>query len=393
MAPSQGFTLFETPFGPCGIAWRERRLAGIQLPEADRSATRKKLLAQTGELPEATPPGWVSAAVARLVRHLEGAPQDLSDLALDLDAVGPFRRKVYEAARQVGPSRTVTYGELATLAGAPRAARAVGTALSRNPFPIVVPCHRVLAAGGKLGGFSSHCGVATKTRLLALEGVALGAPEKGISLFQGKNALGFDVALAMDELAAADPALAKIMERVGPFRLKLDGFDSPFAALLEAIVHQQLTLKAAQTILGRVKALTGGRTPEPAELLALSEDALRGAGLSRAKVASVRDLAAKTREGRVPALAALRALESEAIVEKLTEIRGIGRWTVEMLLIFGLGKADVLPATDYGIRKGFQRAFKKRELPAPRAILERGERWKPWRTVASWYLWRANELP
>src|SRR5881409_929259 len=127
-------------------------------------------------------------------------------------------------------------------------------------------------------------------------------------------------------------------------------------------------------------------------MLRVSDEKLRAAGLSRAKLLALRDLARRAKDGEIPTLTEVRGMEDEAIIERLTQVRGIGRWTVEMLLIFRLGRPDVLPAEDYGIRKGFAIAFKKRELPAPRDVESRGARWKPYRTVASWYLWRAVEL-
>ena len=194
----------------------------------------------------------------------------------------------------------------------------------------------------------------------------------------------------MRAVAAADARLAALIERVGPFDLRTNGLHSPFTALVEAITYQQLNGKAAGSILNRVYGLyRPKRFPTPEAVLATPEVALRGAGLSRAKTAAIRDLAAKTLDGTVPSLARLRRMEDADIVERLTSVRGVGPWTVEMLLIFRLGRPDVLPATDYGIRKGFQRAFRSRGLPTPAQVLRRGERWRPYRTVASWYLWRA----
>jgi len=205
--------------------------------------------------------------------------------------------------------------------------------------------------------------------------------------------LSFDIHEAERILRAADPKLAPLMERHGPFRLRARVSQSPFAALAESIAYQQLTGKAAATIFSRVLALyRPKRFPSPEDILATRDEALRSAGLSRAKVAAVKDLSLKTIEGTVPALAKLRRLDDEEIVERLTAVRGIGRWTVEMLLI-QIGRPDVLPANDYGIRKGFQRAFGTRGLPTPAQVLRRGERWRPYRTVASWYLWRAIDDP
>ncbi len=206
--------------------------------------------------------------------------------------------------------------------------------------------------------------------------------------------LSFDLLEADRALRVGDPRFAALIDRHGPCRFKPDGAQSPFAALAESIAYQQLTGKVAATIFSRVLALyRPKRFPRPEDLLATSDEALRAAGLSRSKIAAMKDLALKTMDGTVPTLAQLRRLEDEAIVERLTAVRGIGRWTAEMLLIFHLGRPDVLPASDYGVRKGFQRAFRTRALPTPAQVLRRGERWRPYRTVASWYLWRAIDNP
>lgn len=213
-------------------------------------------------------------------------------------------------------------------------------------------------------------------------------------LFQSDGRHQIDPVHALPHLKALDPRLGLLIDRVGPFRLKLAALQRPLEALAEAIVYQQLTGKAASTIFKRVRALfPGSRFPSATQLLGISEAALRSAGLSRAKTAAIRDLAARTLDGTVPRLGELREMTDDQIVERLVQVRGIGRWTVEMLLIFRLGRPDVLPAHDYGIRKGFALAFGSRQLPSPAQIEKRGARWRPYRTVASWYLWRALELP
>jgi 3-methyladenine DNA glycosylase/8-oxoguanine DNA glycosylase len=210
---------------------------------------------------------------------------------------------------------------------------------------------------------------------------------------EGRGALAFDPQGAVEHLRASDAALARVIDAVGPFRLQLRRTSGVFAALAEAIVYQQLNGKAAATIFARVCALfpRARAGPTAGQILCASDERLRGAGLSRPKLLSLRDLARRTAAGEIPSLGEIRRMEDEAIVERLTAVRGIGRWTVEMLLIFRLGRQDVLPVDDYGIRKGFAVAFRKRELPAPRDVAKRGARWTPYRTVASWYLWRAAE--
>ncbi len=195
-------------------------------------------------------------------------------------------------------------------------------------------------------------------------------------------------------LARADPTLGALMKRVGPFRLLVQPLHSPFGALAESIVYQQLHGKAAATIFGRVCERVGsGRKFTPEALLAVPEASLREAGLSANKLAALQDLARKTLEGTVPSLAKVRRMEDAELIEHFTQVRGIGQWTVEMLLIFQLERPDVLPVDDYGVRKGFMRAYGLPEMPKPKALLAHGERWRPWRSVASWYMWRAAELP
>ncbi len=195
-------------------------------------------------------------------------------------------------------------------------------------------------------------------------------------------------------LAKADPTLGALMKRVGPLRLKVVSLQSPFAALAESIVYQQLTGKAAATIFARVCERVGqGRRFTPQAVLAQPVERLREAGLSGAKTAALRDLADKALQGEVPTLTRARRMSDAALVERLSQVRGVGQWTVEMLLIFRLGRPDVLPVDDYGIRKGFLRTYGLAELPRPKQLLAYGERWRPWRTVASWYLWRSLELP
>lgn len=167
---SQGFTLFETAIGRCGIVWAERGIVALQLPEASEAATRARIRRRCHAAAEAPPPDSVARAVAGIVALLAGEAADLSEVVLDLGAIPPFNRRVYEIARAIPPGSTLTYGEVAARLGDPGAARDVGAALGANPIPIVVPCHRVLAANGTLGGFSAPGGTATKRRLLTIEG-------------------------------------------------------------------------------------------------------------------------------------------------------------------------------------------------------------------------------
>ncbi len=206
----------------------------------------------------------------------------------------------------------------------------------------------------------------------------------------------FDASEAVRHLAARDARLARLIDevaaQVGPYDLRLASTSSSFEALAESIVYQQLTGKAAATIHGRLCALFPRGRMKPEHVLGASDEVLRGAGLSRSKVLAMRDLATRTLEGSVPSVRELRSMSDEAIVERLIQVRGIGRWTAEMLLIFRLGRPDVLPGHDYGVRHGFKLAYKKRSLPTPKELASYGEKWRPFRTAASWYLWRAVDL-
>jgi DNA-3-methyladenine glycosylase II len=222
----------------------------------------------------------------------------------------------------------------------------------------------------------------------------------------------YNHAQACRDLAAHDPKLARLIERAGPFTMRVSSSQSPFQALVESIIYQQLHGKAAATIHRRLiesfqSAATPGVPtvdlihPEPHHLLECPNEQLRAAGLSHNKALALRDLAAKTLDGTVPTLARIRRMPDEDIIEHLTQVRGIGRWTVEMLLIFRLGRPNILPVDDYGVRKGFALTFGKLkptdkvtpgDLPKPDVMRKRAQRWQPWCSVASWYLWRACDL-
>lgn len=231
---------------------------------------------------------------------------------------------------------------------------------------------------------------------LLLQGNAL----KQEHMIDGRRSVRYDAAHACRELAAADAKLGALIRRAGPFALKLKSSHSPFESLLESILYQQLHGKAAAAILARLLTACGGSHPQPRQLLELPDSLLRAAGVSQNKILALRDLAAKTLDGTVPPLARIRRLSDEEILERLTAVRGIGVWTAEMFLIFRLGRPDVFPLSDYGVRKGFLLTFGKASskpvtaemLPGPEEMLRRSRRWKPWRSVASWYLWRACDL-
>ena len=214
-----------------------------------------------------------------------------------------------------------------------------------------------------------------------------------------------DHTAACEHLSRVDKQLARIIAKSGPCRMRKETTTSIFAALLESIIYQQLNGKVAATITSRVKALFPENTqqlrtrrglvegfPTPEQIVAASEELLRSAGLSRNKMLAIRDLAAKTLDGTVPTVQQAHRMSDDELIERLVAVRGIGRWTVEMLLMFRLGRPDVLPVDDYGVRKGFAKMKKMAELPRPKDLAAYGEKWKPYRSVAAWYLWRAAEM-
>src|SRR5579862_5199429 len=214
-----------------------------------------------------------------------------------------------------------------------------------------------------------------------------------------------DHTAACEHLSRVDRQLARVIVKSGACRLQQETTQSIFAALLEPIIYQQLNGKVAATITSRLKALFPENTqrlrtrrglvagfPSPEQILAASEELLRSAGLSRAKMLAIRDLAAKTLDGTVPTVKQASRMSDEELIERLDSVRGVGRWTVEMLLLFRLGRPDVLAVDDYGVRKGFARMKKLAELPKPKELAAYGLRWSPHRSVASWYLWRAADM-
>jgi methylated-DNA-[protein]-cysteine S-methyltransferase len=361
--------IVSTAIGPIELSHDASALTSVRLLEPGKKTPR---------VPRDTPP-FVRDAARALELHFAGKPQDFSRVPLDLRAVPPFFARVYEAARKVPSGAMVSYGELAARVGSPGAARAVGQAMAKNPFLVVVPCHRV-GDPTRLGGFSAPGGAVTKRRMLEIEGAFLEPPP-------------FDVARAVRELRAADPPLAKLIDRVpAERRPRVEPIRSVFESLGRSIVYQQLSGRAAAAIHRKYAALFPEHRPTPERLAKLPDAAVRGAGLSGAKLAALRDLAEKSLAGELPTPARMRSMTDEAIVDSLTRVRGIGPWTVHMLLIFRLGRPDVLPTADYGVRKGFAKTYGKRALPDARALEKHAERWRPWRSVASFYMWRALEL-
>jgi 3-methyladenine DNA glycosylase/8-oxoguanine DNA glycosylase len=206
------------------------------------------------------------------------------------------------------------------------------------------------------------------------------------------NNLTFDLSEAVRHLSERDETLRSLIAETAPFQIDVADAQSPYEVLLESIAYQSISGKAAATIFGRIKSLgTDGRPPSPDQMLKLPPANLRKAGLSGAKVLAMKDLAQKALSGVVPTHDEALNLSDDELIERLVSVRGIGAWTVEMFLIFRLGRPDVLPIHDLGVKKGWSVAYGKKHMPKPKELLKFGERWRPYRTVASWYMWRAFE--
>jgi methylated-DNA-[protein]-cysteine S-methyltransferase len=380
------YTTVRTDLGTLAVGFGERGITRVVLPRGDWRDVDHADLARAGlAWAKAVPPA-IAGVVDALQAHVAGKPQDFSGAPLDTSSSPPFLLRVWRAAQAIPPGQTLTYGELARLAGSPRAARAVGRAMATNPWPILVPCHRVFGRSG-FGDYSASSGLATKLRLLWREG------------YRGRTSnVGFDEHAAVAHLGAADARLARLIDRVGPFTLQATaphprGGIEPFTALARAIVSQQLSGKAAMTIYGRVAALLGSGVIDDAKaVLALPKAQLRAAGLSENKALSLRDLARRAVAGTLPTRARMQSMSDEKIIATLAGIRGIGRWSAQMLLMFYLGRPDVLPVADLGVRKGFAIAYRRRGLPSAATIERAARAWSPYASVASWYLWRAVEM-
>ncbi len=382
----EGLALFDTAIGRCGLAWTRRGVDRLVLPAVNPEATETELhrLAQKRHQTEAQrqsgtavrqlwkrPPPPAGRVIRRIQTHLNGHPDALRDVPLDLRGTSEFFRHVCKILRRVPPGRVITYAELARRCGQPGAARAIGRAMATNPVPLLVPCHRVVTTDGRLGGYSAAGGTVLKARILFAEGVVLDPVMRA----------------GMDHLSRVDPVLRKIIQRAGPYAPLLRPPVDPYENLLLAIINQQLSLKAGATIARRVRELTPGPDmPTPTEVSRLRDEQLRGAGLSRMKVSFVRDLAAYLADGRLD-LRGLRHQSDQEVMAALVSVRGIGRWSAEMFLIFQLGRLDILPVDDVGLRNAAGKAYGLENAPTAAALLELGEKWRPYRSMASWYLW------
>jgi O-6-methylguanine DNA methyltransferase len=352
--------VFPTVLGRMEARWKGRKLASLKFSEQPRTDCTKPL-------------------ATSIQAHLAGEPQDFSDLELCYQDVSPFAQQVYRAARAVPCGSTTTYGEISKSLSKPGASRAVGTALGHNPFLIIVPCHRVLASGGKLGGFSAPGGVRTKELMLASEGV-------GVESLWDSG----ELERATIHLKTC-PRLGPVIDAVGACPLKPSFPKHPFASLARSILYQQLAGSAAAAIERRVIALGSDPFPTAQEFLQLSEERLRGAGVSGPKMATLKRLSRAVIDQQLQP-DRLRYLPNSHVEEQISSVKGLGNWSARMFLLFHLGRRDVFPVKDLGIRKGVQLLFGTRDLPNPTFMERKSKPWRPYRSLASWYLWRSLEI-
>jgi O-6-methylguanine DNA methyltransferase len=384
------YTLLPTTLGPLGLGWGDAGIQRVYLPEATPDATASRLEAK-GYTKRRAIAKELDHSAKRIAQHLRGRPVDLGEVELDIAWLPVVRQRIYAALRKVPSGTTVTYAELAERAGMPGTQQSVGTAMGENPCPVVIPCHRVLPAGGKLGHYTGPGGAETKAQILRIEGVNIWAPRMPPKRFA--DGLEYDWHAAVKHLAKVDPILGKHLRRLGDQKLDSVSMEDPFLYLARSITFQQLAGAAARTIWGRVldRFAAKGGLPTPEAMLRMPEAELRSAGLSAAKTAAMKDLAKKALEGIIPHTRDLAKMSDEEIIARLSAVRGVGKWTVEMSLMFRLGRPDVLPVDDLGVRKGFDKVHGRRKPVTPKELEAYAERWRPFRTVGSWLMWRVLE--
>jgi methylated-DNA-[protein]-cysteine S-methyltransferase len=383
------YCIFTVQKSHAAVFWNQQsEICRLLLPETSLNSLKSRIPQNAS--PQA-PNKTIASVIKAVQNYFSEQPVKFTHIKTDLSTCSEFTRKVLCALSKVGYGKTISYKQLAQAAGCPGGARAIGRALGKNPLPLIIPCHRVIRADGNPGGFSAAGGVKQKLAMLKLENIEIDdlAKTKANACATLTNQR---ITKGTDHIIETDPEFGKWIKQLAKIELKIDNLTSPFQALLEAIVYQQLTGKAAATIYKRLLSLFGGQTNiAPLDLLRAEDAELRAAGLSGPKIAAIRDLAEKCLAGDLPDLAKLKHMPNDEIIDCLVKIRGIGRWTAEMLLIFRLGRADVLAIDDYGLKKGLTILRNKKELVSAKELKEQGKTWKPYRTIASWYLWRIAE--
>ncbi len=383
MAVDQGICYVNTSFGACGIGWQPDGIDLLQLPDRDASAMLARLqqLAPTRPL-TADAPAFVLDAARMIQQYFSGDIPDFKTVPV-VYPKNSSARKTYDALRNIPAGNTITYGELAKRSGHPNAARAVGRRMAQNPVPLIVPCHRVLPKSGGLGGFSAGEGVSLKARMLHLEGYH----------FSEKHHR------ALMHLSECDPKMKDLSHRYGPYLPLLVDPGDHYSALIEIILSQQVATQAAKTICSRFRKLTNNNTfPSAEKILTLSEEDFRATGISKQKASYIRDLAEKVLQQELP-LKQLWRYSDEEVIQVLTKVRGLGRWSAQMFLLFQLKRLDLLPVDDLGFRNGLAELYGEKHIATADAMKAFAKIWQPYRSVACWYLWqsrspqRRNDLP
>lgn len=365
-----------TAIGRMGVDAEDGKIAALWLPHIEAPAPAKG--AQADPL--------TKKAFAQIAEFLAGKRKAF-DLPLAIRGTA-FQKRVWQALREIPYGKTASYGDIAKAIGQPKAARAVGMACNANPLPLVIPCHRVVAGGGRIGGFASGGGV--KEKLLAVEG-SLGAlkPNRASAFAQKppqKNRPRYlhCSPAARAHLSKADPKLAAAIAKIGSLgRREVDG--DVFASLIDSIVSQQISGYAAQAIGARLSKLWGH--PTPRKLLKIPVEKLRACGLSQRKVEYILGAAQAAVEGRID-FEALWELDDAQVIEKLSSLRGIGVWTAQMLLLFTFGRPDILSRLDLGIRNGLAKLHGPRAVASEKAFERYRKSYSPHGSVASLYLWQ-----
>ena len=368
-----GIYVFDTQIGHCGFAWKAHTIDHFQLPEEDAQATRALLCSKTDNRKVFSRAPKPFAGLAKRVRsHLKGNPDSFKDIKVDPGARSEFTKKVYAKLRTVKPGKVVTYGQLAKMAGSPKAARAVGSAMASNPIPLIIPCHRVITSDRKLGGFSAHGGIMTKAHILFAEGVVLNAQHKK----------------GMEHLGRVDKKMKQMIARMGPYLATEMSNTNPYESLVQAIIYQQLSYKAAASIANKFRTMYGeGKYPNAEVVTKLSEEQLRKSGISIRKAGFIKGVARHALAGKLN-LAVLGQLDDEQVISSLCEIKGIGRWSAQMFLLFNLGRLDVWPVDDLGLQNALVFAYGLSRKPNPATMEKYSQKWKPYRSMAAWYLWK-----
>ncbi len=393
MNKEESFHIFDTAWGFAAIAFKNDAATAFFLPEKSIAQIRKRVLqARPGIAEKRTLPPGIAGAIEQIQKYFAGESHSFKKIKTDLSETSEFARQVYLQLQKIAAGHTTSYKSLATACSRPTASRAVGRIVGANPLPLLIPCHRVVGSDGNLGGFSATGGTKTKAKMLLHEDIPVSS-EPPYRLKTPDRLDEIDKDAAIKHLCQVDKELGQFIKQAPQFNLKCDNLASPFQALLEAIVYQQLTGKAAATIFKRLLDLfSAAGSVSPLDIIRASDEELRSAGLSGAKIAAARDLADFAISGRLPDLKSLQRMPDHEIISILTQIRGIGRWTVEMLLIFKLGRTDVMAADDYGLRKGLAVIRKHpQNLPTAKELIQQSLLWRPFRSIAAWYLWRAAE--